>query len=234
MAITPEQFFGLIAVKNGVLTEAQLQECFRLQAKRFRATGIHEPLSYLLYELKLATHQQMRDVLQEFKYSCLRKDDRELADVALAEGWLDASQIDAALRKQREMFRGGVGTFQLGEILMANELLTSHQVFQLYCKLWQRRHPNRDLPAAALRTLSESEARLSSPSHVAIAPTEAESWEEPTRAGDREQPVLRNPRATFRVCPHCGYRNPAVAELCYDCGESLAGSVVEGDDPTVA
>ena len=37
---------------------------------------------------------------------------------------------------------------------------------------------------------------------------------------------MRDPRAGFKLCAICEYRNPAVAELCYGCGESLAGAKV--------
>ena len=241
MAISPEQFYGLIAVKNGFLTKAQLNECFTLQVERLERTGIHEPLSYLLYELGYMDYTQMRDVLHEFKYSCLRKDDKDLARIGLEKGYLNEQIIERVLEKQREMFRAGIGVFQLGEILITNEILTQQQVFELYCELWLRRNPGRELPPAALKALEESRVRTSTASDAAVeaepsaqpGPSKAVdevAQAEPARVADREQKVMRDPGAGFKICPVCDYRNPAVAEICYGCGESLAGAKVVQPD----
>lgn len=205
MALTPEQFFGKIGVKNGVFSQEQLDDCFRLQRQVFLETGEREALSYILMDKGYMTHEQSRDLLQEFKYSCMRKDDKEIAEIALELSKLTAEQVQSALSFQRKLFRGGVGIFQLGEILISRNYLTPDEVYELHCFLYLKRHPGAKLPAQ--------------PGSMP-QPQGAESETHVRAVTDKEVEVIEN-RTSFKTCQACDYKNPGVATLCYNCGESL-------------
>ncbi|MGE3852745.1 MAG: hypothetical protein AB7K09_13465 [Planctomycetota bacterium] len=232
-ALTPEQFLGKIAVKNGVLSQEDLDACFRVQDQRLRQTGVKEPLTFILYERKLITHAEAKDLLLEFKYSCLRRDDKELATIAVDKGYLTEDEITIALKYQRKLFREGIGVFQLGEILISKEILAADKVFELACELWMRRNPGKPLPPSALETLAGTETE-ELPSYTppedgqqAVPPTPA-----PRKASDSgimpavgtEAQKIKDSGGVARVCAVCGYKNPAVATLCYGCGEPLSGT----------
>lgn len=235
MAVTPEQFFGKIGVKNGLFTQAQLDECFRIQRERHSHTGIKEPLSYIMFECKLLTNDQAKDLLQEFKYSCLRRDDKEIADIAVGRGYLTREEIDMALKYQRKLFREGVGIFQLGEILISREILSPEQVFELHCELWSRRHKGKPLPPNAREALESQRRRARQAAEGMDAIEEldgvlefaeddeigATSTTDLKPAGEKDVQAMRDPSAGFKVCSECGYKSPHVATLCYGCGEPL-------------
>ena len=232
MALTPEQFLGKIAVKNGIVSQEDLDECFRVQARRLRETGVKEPLSFIFYERQLVTHAQAKDLLLEFKYSCLRRDDKALAQIAVEKGYLDDGEIAIALKYQRKLFREGIGVFQLGEILISKEILSADKVFELACELWMRRNPGKPLPPSAQEALAGKETE-ELPSYT--GPTDGQPVPQtpsPRKASDSgimqavgtEAEKIRTSSGQQRQCAVCGYKNPAVATICYGCGEPLSGS----------
>jgi hypothetical protein len=230
MALTPEQFFGKIAVKNGIIQQDQLDACFRLQQQRLSRTGVKEPLSFILYEKKLVTHEQAKDLLLEFKYSCLRRDDKELAAIAVDKGYLTQDEIQIALKYQRKLFREGVGVFQLGEILISKEIMTAGKVFELSCELWMRRNPGKPLPPSAAEQLANTETEelpSYTPGDAAESVPQTPSTLKASDSGimpavGTEAEKIRQSTGGHRECGICGYKNPSVATLCYGCGEPLA------------
>ena len=207
MAYTAEQFFGKIGVSKGIFTQKELDECFKIQRERYKINGRREPLSYILQEKKLVTREQMYQILQEFKYSCMRRDDKKVAEIIKEKELLTGAEVEIALKFQRKLFRSGVGLFQLGEILISKEILDEQAVYDVLCEYWLQRNPGKELPEHAkpqkLVKVAD-EKRISSATKMQV-----------------EKIHESEGKSGYKVCEICNHENSLDAIYCQGCSERL-------------
>ncbi len=207
MAYTAEQFYGKIGVNKGILTQEQLNECFSIQRQYFQKTGYREPLSYILQQKKLITREQMYKLLQEFKYSCMRRDDKKIAEIIKDKNFLSDEEVEIALKFQRKLFRNGVGLFQLGEILISKEILDEKIVYEILCEHWQHEHPGKELPEhAKMQILVEEDSDYIFESTTSVEVSKIQESEG---------------KSGYKVCEICDCENPLTANFCQGCSERL-------------
>ena len=207
MALTAEQFYGKIGVNKGIFTQDQLNECFLIQHQQYQKTGHREPLSYILQQKKLITREQMHKLLQEFKYSCMRRDDKKIAEIIKDKQYLTDEEVEIALKFQRKLYRNGVGLFQLGEILISKNILSEEKVYEILCEHWLREHPGNELPEhARMQILVEEDSDYEFESTSSI---------EVSKIQDSEG------KSGYKVCEICGSENPLTANYCHGCSERL-------------
>lgn len=125
---------GRIAIELGFCTEAQVEKCLRIQA----ASKTPMPLGRILIDEAALTEDQHSKVL-EIQRSRMRrpdpvvkasKEDTLFGTLAVREGWVTREQMNACLRIQGQLDEKRT----LGEVLVAERLLTTVQVKALLAK----------------------------------------------------------------------------------------------------
>jgi hypothetical protein len=123
-----ENLFGRIAVINGYLSWAQLEEGLRTQ----RAESPPRRLGEILLAKGYLTDEQLKMIL-EIRAKKVRKllrdpqeareSDRSFGQMALQDGHVTLEDLETAILEQERLARLGL-QFRLGEILVAKSLMT--------------------------------------------------------------------------------------------------------------
>ncbi|MBI4577317.1 MAG: hypothetical protein HY722_13745 [Planctomycetes bacterium] len=107
MAEAMGAFFGRIAVKNGLCTEAQVEECLGIQ----RGAAEHRRIGEIFVERGYLSAEQVEKVLRAQKRSRALLAESLFGQIAVKEGLITSEQLAEALREQKERsLRVPVGT----------------------------------------------------------------------------------------------------------------------------
>ena len=116
-----DSFFGVIAVKNGLLTKEQLNDCLRIQEDG----GEGAPsLGEICREHGYLTEDEVSKVLRAQAKSERILEDRLTGELAVRNGLLTQAQIDEVVDLQKGEGNGR----PIGEILLERGLLTDQQL----------------------------------------------------------------------------------------------------------
>jgi serine/threonine-protein kinase len=131
MASANPLFLGQIAVKEGHLTAAQLEECLRLQ----ETSDPPRKLGALLIEKKYLTPAALESLMeiQRRRLQTIAADpDRGglFGQIALGTGYVTQLQLDECLREQHSLAAGGSPVL-LGQILLRKAYLTTDQFLEI-------------------------------------------------------------------------------------------------------
>ncbi|MBI2933524.1 MAG: HlyD family efflux transporter periplasmic adaptor subunit [Planctomycetes bacterium] len=141
---------GQIALREGLIAQAQLDECLREQA----ATDPPRPLGQLLVEKGRLTAEQLRRVieirskqLEEIDAATrMSRQDSIFGSVAVSLGFVSPQRLNECLREQELLARKGVNK-RLGRIMHERGYLTSEKIRQvlemqrkrvLFCPICER------------------------------------------------------------------------------------------------
>ena len=127
-ALSPSaNFFGRVAVLNGLITQAQLDECLRVQ-ERLKGMGLTKRLGEILVEKNYLSQEQLRDLLELQHHRALSGQTMviraalpesvgaRLGDLLLENHLLSKPLLDECLGLQKQLRGMGV-QMRLGDIL---------------------------------------------------------------------------------------------------------------------
>jgi len=122
-----DRYFGAIAVKNGLVTPAQIKKALKEQSIIFKKNQIVKPIGDILIE--------SGDLKIEFRDALLRSQNRLdvknrpycFGEIAIKEGFVTKEQIDQALEKQYSIFQKDRVIQLLGDVLIEMGLMTRKQ-----------------------------------------------------------------------------------------------------------
>jgi len=134
---------GQIAIKEGFLQSAQLQECLARQAQG----SVERPLGWYLVEAGHMNNDQLAQALriQESRFETLSADPSRgglFGQIAVRLGYVTRPQIYEALREQQAVGRGE-SSLLLGQILLRKKHLTADQFLEIL------RRQKKDVTAAS-------------------------------------------------------------------------------------
>lgn len=123
--------FGQIAIEQGFVTDADVQECL---AEQRRSTP-PRPLGEILFDRGTITRRQMesiaaeqeRRLAEEDPRTLQRREDKLFGRLAWRLGLITREDLNAAVRQQAQELQQGREA-QIGEILIARSLLTDRQM----------------------------------------------------------------------------------------------------------
>jgi hypothetical protein len=123
MSTSNAHLLGQIAVKEGFVTPAQLEECVRLQAG-----GMRKTLGALLVEKGFLTLERLEEVtkLQHVRFESIAADPQKgglFGQLAVRHGYLSPAQLAEGLREQEVLSQGG-SSLMLGQILLKKGALS--------------------------------------------------------------------------------------------------------------
>jgi len=119
--------FGRVAVKRGLLTQAQVEMCVREQ-DRAAANGAPPPIGQVAVRLGLLDAAQAASVRGAQRYGALRIEDRLFGNLACRNAFVTREQVEDALLEQARCYRRGAARVpRVAELMIAGGLLTTQE-----------------------------------------------------------------------------------------------------------
>lgn len=118
-----DRFFGLIALKNGLLSRGQLEKAVRYQWEK-NAGAPGPTLGEVCLKLELLNEEQVSAVLWAQAKTEALLEDTLFGELSVRNGLIVQKQLDAALEEQRKRGPGA----RLGHLLIESGDMTSQQV----------------------------------------------------------------------------------------------------------
>lgn len=131
METDPDLLLAQIAIKNGLLKQADVDDAVRAQ-KEERAKGVDRPLGQVLVERGRIREEDLRLLSAGQEYYRERHEARRICDLAVAHGLATRAQVEDALARQKAGFDAGRGLIQpIGSILVTMGVLRGSDVHSL-------------------------------------------------------------------------------------------------------
>lgn len=125
MAVADPLFYGQIALENGFITEAQLDDALAHQAV-LKGRGVNRMLGAILVDRKLITAAQSLEIAENQKFLRIKREDVKFGQLALRQGVLDPGSFKRMLAKQDQAFAAGERPAPRIADLLVDEGLLSH------------------------------------------------------------------------------------------------------------
>jgi hypothetical protein len=124
MGKSNSHLLGQIALKEGLVTREQLEECVGLQAD-----GRGRSLGTILLEKRYLTPAQLAEITrrQNAGFEAIAADPSRgglFGQLAMRHGYLSAAQLSECLREQEKLSQGG-SSLRLGQLLIRKQYLSS-------------------------------------------------------------------------------------------------------------
>jgi tetratricopeptide (TPR) repeat protein len=119
--------FGQIALKKGLITPQQLQECLQVQGE-LAQRGTHQLVGAIMKDRRLLTDAQITVILAAQKKMLAQEQDAHFGKAAIAGGYVTVNQVKECLAIQDNIRKNRPGTEPaLAEIMVSKGLITPQQ-----------------------------------------------------------------------------------------------------------
>lgn len=139
----PGGLFGRIAIKQGFVTQQQVEACVRIQEDLLKV-GVWKPLGMVMVEQGFLKQAQVDQILKLQEYRDQRGDDKKLAHTIVQNEFATQAQIDDALAYQKEFFKNNGYALPLEEILVQKGIINVQQCRALKKSMKRQRTTSRE------------------------------------------------------------------------------------------